>query len=177
MIGKSRPIVPQAYAQRSGARKNLCRRLRGSPLSQTATQGLRHWARLFRPFRARCQRGFRSVNRSKSCSASAHRPFRAPCRRDCRSVERSKSCCASADAFQGSLSPRLSERQPQQVLQHFRHGLSGLAPSPFQGWLSPRSSERPAFSRGHWEVGRPLVRRVFMIGCWGQPAGESSHSS
>jgi hypothetical protein len=41
----------------------------------------------------------------------------------------------------------------------------------------PRSSEYPALRRDHWEVGRPLVRRVSMISPCGQPVGESSHFS
>jgi hypothetical protein len=43
----------------------------------------------------------------------------------------------------------------------------------------PRSSERPASSRDHWAVGRPLVRVLEPSTCHscGQPGGESSHGS
>ena len=42
----------------------------------------------------------------------------------------------------------------------------------------PRSSEYPAFTRGHWTMGRPLVRYGCMpFASCGQPAGESSHRS
>ena len=44
---------------------------------------------------------------------------------------------------------------------------------------SPRSSERPAASRDHWAVGRPLLRNCspMVPNGWGQPAGESSQVS
>jgi hypothetical protein len=37
-----------------------------------------------------------------------------------------------------------------------------------------RSSEYPALRRGHWTMGRPLLRKMSIIGCCGQPGGESS---
>src|SRR5579859_1199764 len=46
----------------------------------------------------------------------------------------------------------------------------------------PRSSERPAASRDHWAMGRPLMRKplgslVFFPHRCGQPSGESSQTS
>src|SRR5580700_5104805 len=42
-----------------------------------------------------------------------------------------------------------------------------------------RSSENPAFRRGHWAIGRPLVRSWLASAshCCGPPVGESSHAS
>src|SRR5215469_10080903 len=48
--------------------------------------------------------------------------------------------------------------------------------------VAPRSSERPAASRDHWAMGRPLVRKplgslVFSPHRCGQPSGEFSQVS
>ena len=52
-----------------------------------------------------------------------------------------------------------------------------IATTPVQRLPPLKSSEYPAFTRGHWEVGRPLVRSVSMLSDCGQPGGESSHVS